>query len=315
MHKLTFDRPLARTLAGIPLALVLACFMLPFLTLSVQSCSGDNLAATKLTGADLLRDRQPSVQASTDGSAADMNKVTAAAHALHTPALVTFGIAVLALLTALAPTTAWSRLTVAGTIASLWAQLILTASVPSGIVVARESGLWLAMLLCIAATIVASIIAYHSRAHPPGDVTLASFGRRSLGWLLDAMLILVLLLFSGAALSALDAPGALIALILAGLAIVYRAAQECSSQQATIGARCGGMRVVRDNGRRLGVGQALLRATCEVSSFVLLLGMGHLMATFNSDRRALHDVMAGTIVIATPRAVAQTQPADAAAGV
>jgi uncharacterized RDD family membrane protein YckC len=170
------------------------------------------------------------------------------------------------------------------------------------------------MLLCVATTIAASIIAYHNRAHAPDDVAVASFGMRFVGWLMDAMLILVLLVFSGASLGALGVADPVIALILAGLVIVYRAAQECSPQQATIGARCGGMRVVQANGGRLGVAQALLRATCEVSSFVLLFGMGHLMAWFNSERRALHDVMAGTIVIATPREAAQSQPADPAAG-
>jgi uncharacterized RDD family membrane protein YckC len=310
MHKLTFDRPLARALTGVPLALVLACFMLPFLTLSVVSCSGDNLATTKVTGTDLVRDHQPTVRTSPGATPADVNTLTSAVHALHIPALVAFGIGVLALLLVLAPTTVWPQLTVVGAIASLWAEVALNMGVSSDIEVNAESGLCLAILLSVTTTVAAAIIAYEGRARPAGDVTLARFRARFLAWLLDALLIVVLLLFSGMGLGALGVPDALIVLVLVGLAIGYRAAQECSGQQATIGAQCGGMRVVRADGRRLGRAQAVLRATCEVSSFVLLLGMGHLMAAFTSERRALHDVIAGTIVIATPQGVAQAAAAE-----
>lgn len=64
----------------------------------------------------------------------------------------------------------------------------------------------------------------------------------------------------------------------------------------TIGKMVTGVRVVGDNGQRVDVGGAVLRAAgCVVS--MLTLGLGYLPAFFSADRRAVQDRMAGTRVV------------------
>ena len=57
-----------------------------------------------------------------------------------------------------------------------------------------------------------------------------------------------------------------------------------------------GMRIVRSDGRRVGIGRALGRELATVLSLILLLA-GYLMVAFRNDKRALHDLIADTVVI------------------
>jgi uncharacterized RDD family membrane protein YckC len=65
---------------------------------------------------------------------------------------------------------------------------------------------------------------------------------------------------------------------------------------ATLGKRMLGMRIVRSDGRRVGIGRALGRELATILSLILLLA-GYLMVAFRSDKRALHDLIADTVVI------------------
>ena len=65
---------------------------------------------------------------------------------------------------------------------------------------------------------------------------------------------------------------------------------------ATLAKRMLGMRIVRSDGRRIGMGRALGRELATVLSLVLLLA-GYLMVAFRNDKRALHDLIADTVVI------------------
>lgn len=71
---------------------------------------------------------------------------------------------------------------------------------------------------------------------------------------------------------------------------------EASPWQATPGKRLLGLRVETVDGRRPGVGRAALRFLAAGPSW-LLLHLGHAMAAWRADGRALHDLAAGTRVV------------------
>jgi uncharacterized RDD family membrane protein YckC len=80
------------------------------------------------------------------------------------------------------------------------------------------------------------------------------------------------------------------------LASVYFIAFEASRWQATPGKRLLGLRVVKIDGRAMSVARAAARFFAGSLSW-LSLNLGHAMALFRRDGRALHDLIAGTAVI------------------
>ncbi len=65
---------------------------------------------------------------------------------------------------------------------------------------------------------------------------------------------------------------------------------------ATPGKQLLGMRIVREDGSRLGYGRAALRFLAELLS-MLTLGAGYLMIAIHPEKRALHDLIVGSRVI------------------
>lgn len=65
----------------------------------------------------------------------------------------------------------------------------------------------------------------------------------------------------------------------------------------TLGKWATGLRIERRDGARLGVGHALLRHTIGYFVSLLTLGLGFLLAAFNREGRALHDILADTVVV------------------
>lgn len=66
---------------------------------------------------------------------------------------------------------------------------------------------------------------------------------------------------------------------------------------ATVGKWATGLRIERQNGEPLGFGHATLRHTLGYLISLLTLGIGFLLAAFDGEGRALHDRIAGTIVV------------------
>ena len=64
----------------------------------------------------------------------------------------------------------------------------------------------------------------------------------------------------------------------------------------TFGMAVVGVRVVRADGSELGTGRAVVRVLALPLSF-LLLGFGFLLIVLRADRRALHDLIAGSAVV------------------
>ena len=77
---------------------------------------------------------------------------------------------------------------------------------------------------------------------------------------------------------------------------LYSALMESSAKQATLGKMALGIRVTDLNGNRIGFGRATGRFFAEFLS-VLTLGIGFLMAAFTERKQALHDMVAGTLVL------------------
>lgn len=65
----------------------------------------------------------------------------------------------------------------------------------------------------------------------------------------------------------------------------------------TVGKWTTGLRIERTDGRLPGVGWALLRNFIGYPLSLLPFGLGFLMVTVNPSGRALHDLIAGTVVI------------------
>lgn len=89
--------------------------------------------------------------------------------------------------------------------------------------------------------------------------------------------------------------GLLLASVLAVM-VLWFVGFEASSWQATPGKRLLGLRVETLDGRHPGLGRAGLRFFAAAPSW-LLLHLGHAMAAWRDDGRALHDLIAGTRVI------------------
>lgn len=79
------------------------------------------------------------------------------------------------------------------------------------------------------------------------------------------------------------------------LGALYFAGMEASPLRATLGKRLLGIHVVDTDGQRIGPGRALLRYFAAGISW-LVLNLGHAMAAWTADKRALHDYVAGTRV-------------------
>jgi uncharacterized RDD family membrane protein YckC len=65
----------------------------------------------------------------------------------------------------------------------------------------------------------------------------------------------------------------------------------------TAGKWATGLRILRADGREIGVGRAFLRHFVGYPVSFVMLGLGFLAAAFTSRGRGLHDLIAGTIVV------------------
>jgi len=77
---------------------------------------------------------------------------------------------------------------------------------------------------------------------------------------------------------------------------LYFALMESSARGATVGKMVLGLRVVDDLGNRISFARATGRFFAKFISAVILL-IGFLMAAFTDRKRALHDIIAGTVVV------------------
>jgi uncharacterized RDD family membrane protein YckC len=77
---------------------------------------------------------------------------------------------------------------------------------------------------------------------------------------------------------------------------LYRALLESSPRQATLGKQAMGIVVTDLNGDRISFGRATARSFSKYLSLIILL-IGFIMAAFTEKKQALHDIIAGTLVV------------------
>lgn len=77
---------------------------------------------------------------------------------------------------------------------------------------------------------------------------------------------------------------------------LYYAYQESSPKQATIGKQAFGMKVTDLNGNPISFARATGRHFAKWLSSIILL-IGYIMAAFTEKKQALHDMIAGTLVV------------------
>jgi len=152
----------------------------------------------------------------------------------------------------------------------------------------------------------------------PAEATPGGFWRRVLASFIDSILLNILNLpfailwvwghaesMTGSELTPDMAPeqiaGILGGYLLAGttgflISWVYSAGLECSSAQATLGKMALGLKVTDGHLRRMSFGRASGRFFAKLASN-LTFGIGYLVAAFTARKRALHDMIAGTLVI------------------
>jgi uncharacterized RDD family membrane protein YckC len=65
----------------------------------------------------------------------------------------------------------------------------------------------------------------------------------------------------------------------------------------TLGMMLCGLRIVRSDGKQASIGKIALRNTVGYLATALTMGLGFLLAAFTPSGRALHDYIAGTIVV------------------
>lgn len=132
----------------------------------------------------------------------------------------------------------------------------------------------------------------------------ADFGQRLVAAIIDNVLLRVLGTVVGVAIGALGAASEADESVVMGIAIVigivlqwlYYALQESSEAQATVGKKLLGLVVVSLTGERISFGQATGRYFGKLLSTIILL-IGYLMQPFTEKKQALHDLLAGTLVI------------------
>ena len=98
-------------------------------------------------------------------------------------------------------------------------------------------------------------------------------------------------------------PAAMIsAIIFVGLASmllvwIYNAAMESSRHQGTLGKMALGLIVTDLQGRPIGFGHATGRYFAKLITGLIPLGIGYAMAGFTEKKQALHDMIAGCLVL------------------
>lgn len=151
-------------------------------------------------------------------------------------------------------------------------------------------------------------------ALPQSAIRYGGFWIRLVAFVIDAILVgIVIWPFSlmigviiGVTGSAISMPGVGIHVVngIVGFAIslcanwIYEAALESSSRQATVGKMVLGLKVTDLEGRRISFARATGRHFAKFISGMMLL-IGYIMAGFTERKQALHDMIAGTLVVRT----------------
>lgn len=126
------------------------------------------------------------------------------------------------------------------------------------------------------------------------SVEYAGFWRRFVALFIDGLILIIPQLILGGIFGSEENVGFILSYGL--LLWLYFALMESSSKQATLGKMALGIVVVDKSGNRASFGRATGRWLAKSISFLLLLA-GYIMAAFTEKKQALHDMMAGCLVV------------------
>ena len=136
-----------------------------------------------------------------------------------------------------------------------------------------------------------------------GDAALhAPFSLRCGAMLLDYTLVIAILAFATILARVFDRGTAsetvlFFGYLSAAAAFVLNFVVLTSLSGRTLGKWATGLRVEQSNGQPLSIGRAMLRHLVGYPLSVLTLGIGFLIAAFSAEGLALHDRLAGTVVV------------------
>lgn len=152
-------------------------------------------------------------------------------------------------------------------------------------------------------------------AAPSGVTAYAGFWLRFVAWIIDVVLLDIVLgifVFApilGGSLGSIE-PGNFwdllrvlgpklheVQLITIVTMWLYYALMESSPWQGTLGKKALGLEVTDLRGDRVTFGRATGRFFGKIISFPVTLGIGYIMAGLTAQKQALHDLMAGCLVI------------------
>ena len=136
------------------------------------------------------------------------------------------------------------------------------------------------------------------------NVVYSGFWRRFGAYLIDSLIVsLVILILSAAmgfsvGIGGIGGPGASLVGILIVIAApwLYFAGMESSKHQATIGKMALGMAVTDQQNQRISFIRATVRYFGKILS-ALIFCVGFIMAAFTQRKQALHDMIAGSLVV------------------
>jgi uncharacterized RDD family membrane protein YckC len=137
----------------------------------------------------------------------------------------------------------------------------------------------------------------------------AGFWRRFVAYIIDSILVSVVFWLAALILGGIAGDGGVIFAYVLGTigAFVYYAGMESSTSQATVGKIALGIQVTDLAGNRISFGRALGRNLAKILS-ALILYIGFIMAAFTAKKQALHDMIAGTLVVKKGTATSMDTP-------
>ncbi len=156
-----------------------------------------------------------------------------------------------------------------------------------------------------------------------GQVKYAGFWLRFVAYLIDNIIMSAIgfvislpfigtIIFSGIALSELDScdeskfmgiagivgTALLLAITIATVGWLYFALMESSKQQATLGKMALGLKVTDMEGKKISFARATGRYFGKIISNMIFM-IGYILAGLTEKKQALHDIIAGCLVIRT----------------
>ncbi len=138
---------------------------------------------------------------------------------------------------------------------------------------------------------------YEEKDNPAYFVQFAGFWGRFFAYLIDAFILAVPTFIINYILEgSLTNVSWSTRLITGAVGLLYFTLQESGPRQATVGKHLLEIKVADEYGRRINFGKALLRYLSKFLSAIILF-IGFIMAGFTARRQALHDMIAGTLVV------------------